>query len=155
MTDTAAPPAADLTAEERRALACVLDALIPQSSDGRLPGAGRAGVATHVENVLRTLPDLRTMVVEGLRELDGQARAQHGRPFVECGESERAALVAMQGFGYALVPHTYVGYYQQDRVLEAIGMEPRPPHPKGYALPENDLSLLAPVQALGKRYREC
>lgn len=154
MTENAAP-AADLSPDERRALARVLDALIPPSTDGRMPGAGAAGVATHVENVLRTLPDLRAMVVEGLRELDAQAHAQHGRAFVECGDAERAALVAMQGFAYALIPHTYVGYYQQDAVLEAIGMEARPPHPQGYAVPENDLSLLAPVKARSKRYREC
>jgi hypothetical protein len=146
--------AAAFSADERRALACVLDALIPPSADGRLPGAGAAGVATHVESVLRTLPDLRAMVVEGLRDLDVQARAQHDRPFVELGAAERAALVAMQGFGYALVPHTYIGYYQVDSVLEAIGIEPRPPHPKGYVVPENDLTLLEPVRARGKRYRE-
>ena len=65
----------DLTTEERRALACVLDAIIPPSADGRMPGAGAVGIATHVEGVLRTLPDLHAMVVEGLRDLDTQARA--------------------------------------------------------------------------------
>lgn len=145
----------DLTTEERHALACVLDAIIPPSADGRMPGAGAVGIATHVEGVLRTLPELHAMVVEGLHDLDTQARAQHDRPFVELGEAERAALVAMQGFGYALVPHAYVGYYQHDRVLEAIGMEPRPPHPEGYALPPSDLTLLDPVKARGARYRDC
>lgn len=145
----------DLTTEERRALAYVLDAIIPPSADGRMPGAGAVGIATHVEGVLRTLPDLHAMVVEGLRDLDTQARTQHDRAFADLGEAERAALVAMQGFSYALVPHAYVGYYQQDRVLEAIGMEPRPPHPEGYALPPNDLSLLDPVKARGARYRDC
>lgn len=144
----------DLTAEERRALACVLDTIIPPSADGRLPGAGVADVGTHIESVLRTLPDLRAMVIEGLRDLDTQARAQLDRPFVELDEVARAALVAMQGFSYALVPHTYIGYYQQDRVLEAIGIEPRAPHPKGYAVAENDLSLLELVRARPKRYRE-
>jgi hypothetical protein len=145
----------DLSADERRALACVLDALIPPSGDGRLPGAGEAGVASHVERVLATLPDLRAMVIEGLRDLETQARAQHERAFTALDHVERAALVAMQGFGYALIPHTYVGYYQCDAVLEAIGMEARPPHPKGYAVPENDLSLLTAVRTRGKRYRDC
>ena len=105
--------------------------------------------------MLRTLPDLYAMVVEGLRDLDTQARQQHGRAFVEIGDAERAALVAMQGFSYALVPHAYVGYYQHERVLEAIGMDPRPPHPEGYAVPASDLSLLDPVKARGPRYRDC
>jgi hypothetical protein len=120
-----------------------------------MPGAGAAGVATHVEGVLRTLPDLHAMVVEGLSELDTQARLQHDRPFVELGAAEQAALVALQPFSYALVPHAYVGYYQQDAVLSAIGVEPRPPHPKGYDVPESDLSLLAPVRERGARYRKC
>ena len=147
-----APP---FTAEERRALACVLDALIPPSADGRMPGAGQAGVATHVEGVLRTLPDLHAMVVEGLRDLDAQAGAQHGGRFVDLADAERAALVSAQSFGYALVPHAYIGYYQTNAVLEAIGIEARPPHPKGYTVAENDLGLLAPVKARGSRWREC
>ncbi|MEB2284068.1 MAG: hypothetical protein B6D46_02160 [Polyangiaceae bacterium UTPRO1] len=151
----AATPAAGLGAEERRALVCVLDALIPPSPDGRRPGAGQAGAAAYVENVLRTLPDLRTMVVEGLRELDEQARGLHGRAFASCSEPERAVLVAAQPFGYALVPHAYIGYYQQGSVLEALGLEARPPHPQGHVMTENDLSLLAPVRARSKRYRDC
>jgi hypothetical protein len=143
-----------LTAGERYALACVLDAIIPPRDDGCLPGAGAAGVAAHVESVLGTLPDLRSMVVEGLRDLDVQARAQHDRAFVELDDVARGALVAMQGFSYALIPHTYIGYYQQDRVLEAIGIDPRPPHPHGYAVAENDLTLLEAVKARGKRWRE-
>ena len=144
-----------LTSAERRALACVLDAIIPPSADGRMPGASAVGVAEHVEGVLRTLPELHAMVAEGVRELEAQARLQHDRPFVDLDAPARAALVAMQPFSYALVPHAYVGYYQQDTVLEAIGVEPRPPHPKGYELPANDLSLLAPVRARGERWRDC
>lgn len=153
MSDTSTTP--DLSPADRRVLAGVLDALIPPSEDGRMPGAGATGVTAHVEGVLGTLPDLRAMVVDGLHELDVQARAQHGRPFVECSDAERTALVATQGFAYALIPHTYVGYYQQDAVLEAIGMEARPPHPKGYTIVENDLSLLEPVKQRSKRYRQC
>lgn len=149
------PTVPELSADERRALACVLDAIVPPSADGRMPGAGAVGVGPHVERVLRTLPDLHAMVVEGLRELETHARRQHDRSFVEIGEAERAALVAMQGFSYALVPHAYVGYYQRDRVLEAIGMEPRPPHPEGYAIAPSDLSLLDQVRARGPRYRDC
>ena len=149
------PTAAALSADEQRTLACVLDALIPPSADGRLPGAGAAGVGAHVERVLRTLPDLQAMVAEGLRALVRRARADHGRAFAELAPDERAALVAAESFSWALIPHAYIGYYQQDRVLEAIGVEPRPPHPQGYAMPENDLSLLEPVKTRGRRYREC
>ena len=52
-----------------------------------------------------------------------------------------------------LVFHTFTGYYQEPRVLQAIGMEPRPPHPQGYELETGDLDLLEPVRQRGKLYR--
>jgi hypothetical protein len=45
-------------------------------------------------------------------------------------------------------------YYQQDRVLEGLGMEARPPFPTGYQVEQGDLSLLKPVIARGKIYRD-
>ena len=48
----------------------------------------------------------------------------------------------------------YVGYYQQTRIVESLGLEHRPPHPKGYEMEPSDLSLLDPVRRRGKLYRE-
>jgi hypothetical protein len=49
----------------------------------------------------------------------------------------------------------YSAYYQHPRVLSGLGLEPRPPHPKGYALEQPDLdALLAPVRARAKLYRD-
>ena len=45
-------------------------------------------------------------------------------------------------------------YYRDDRVLLIIGMEPRPPFPKGYEIEEGDWSLLDPVRARGRIYRD-
>jgi hypothetical protein len=44
-------------------------------------------------------------------------------------------------------------YYQNDRVLKAIGMEARPPFPQGYPLEEGDMALLIPVYERGRIYR--
>jgi len=55
----------------------------------------------------------------------------------------------------ALLMLVYSGYYQEPRVVEALGMEARAPHPRGYEMEADDLSLLDPVRALGKRYRDC
>ena len=52
-----------------------------------------------------------------------------------------------------LVFHTYAGYYQHDRVFEALGLEARPPHPKGYETEANDLTLLDPVRRRRRLYR--
>lgn len=143
------------TASELATLASVLDEIIPPSPDGRLPGAGELGVATHVDRALAKLPDLRAMVRDGLAELEQAAAARHGRRFTALEKGERAALVAEQSFTFPLTLHTYVGYYQAPRVVAALGMEPRPPHPQGYSMEPSDLSLLDPVRKRAPFFRAC
>jgi hypothetical protein len=143
------------TETELATLASVLDEIIPPSADGRLPGAGEVGVATHVDRALANLPDLRSMVREGLRELEQAAESRHGRRFTALSRAERAALVAEQSCTFPLTLHTFVGYYQAPRVVAALGMEPRPPHPQGYAMEPSDLSLLDPVRTRAPFYRAC
>lgn len=144
-----------LSDAERRALSLILDAIIPPSGDGRLPGAGEAGVAEYLERAWHAMPDLRATVVEGLAELETAARHRHGRGFAELEHGDRAALVGEQGFVFPLTLHAYAGYYQLPRVVEALGLEARPPHPAGYAMEANDLSLLDPVRQRPKMFRQC
>jgi hypothetical protein len=37
-------------------------------------------------------------------------------------------------------------YYRDDRVVRSLGLEPRPPYPKGHELEQGDWSLLDPVR---------
>ena len=48
-----------------------------------------------------------------------------------------------------------VGYYSAEPVVAALKGSARPPHPLGYEVESDDLSLLDPVRARGKLYREC
>lgn len=146
---------ASLSPDERRTLSSVLDEIIPPSPDGKIPGAGQVGVAGHIERVLRTMPDLRSMVTQGLSDLAELARTRHGRGFTELPAQEKLQLLNEQGFVIALTLHTYVGYYQNARVVEALGMESRPPHPQGYEMIPGDPTLLDPVRRRAKMYREC
>jgi Gluconate 2-dehydrogenase subunit 3 len=142
---------------ERAALRALLDTLVPPGADGRMPGAGELGLAETIEEKLGAL---RPLVGRGLAELDERARARGGESFAALAPDERAAVVAEHSAGDpAFVPgllfQAYVHYYQHDRVVAALGLEPRPPHPLGYALAQPDLdALLAPVRAGPKRYRE-
>jgi hypothetical protein len=138
----------------------VLDEIIPPSPDGRLPGAGELGLADHVEAVLRRAPELRPVVARGLAALDALAREHGARDFAALPRDAR--VEALHGLAATepqclpgLVFHTYTGYYQAARVLEGLGLEPRPPHPKGHVLEAGDLGLLEPVRRRGKLYREC
>lgn len=140
---------------QRRILSLVLDGIIPPSGDGRLPGAGEAGVVDYVDRVLGRMKDLREMVTQGLVDLDEAARARHGKGFTELSVADRAALLSEQGFVFPLTLHTYAGYYQTPRIVEALGMEARAPHPGGYTMAPDDLSLLDVVKRRPKMFREC
>jgi len=45
-------------------------------------------------------------------------------------------------------------YYRDDRVVRSLGLEPRPPFPKGHTLEQGDWSLLDPVRARPKLWRD-
>ena len=53
-----------------------------------------------------------------------------------------------------LAMHTVTCYYQDDRVLAAIGLEARPPFPKGYEVVAGDTDLLEPVRRRGSIVRD-
>lgn len=54
----------------------------------------------------------------------------------------------------ALVGFTVQCYYRDDRVMQALDMEARPPHPQGYEVEQGDWALLQPVRERGQIYRE-
>lgn len=146
-----------LSAAQRSALAAVLDAIVPPSVDGRLPGAGELELAPAIEQQLGAM---WVFTARGLDALDALARERGAAGFSAIAPAERAQVLdahaaADPGFLPGLVFQTYSAYYQHPRVLEGLGLEPRPPHPKGYALEQSDLeALLAPVRARAKLYRD-
>jgi hypothetical protein len=144
-------------AEQRATLVAMLDALVPRSADGRLPGAGELGLAAGIEEQLGAMC---AFTARGLDALETLARERGARGFPALSERERAEVLnahaaADPGFLPGLVFQVYSAYYQHPRVLSGLGLEPRPPHPKGYALEQPDLdSLLAPVRARVRQYRD-
>ena len=107
------------------------------------------------------MPAVKEMVVQSLTATDDLARQRSGHRLNDLPHEERVAVLdqlaaSEQAFPPVLVLHTYAGYYQHPRVLEALGLEPRPPHPAGYATIEGDLTLLDAVRQRARRmYREC
>lgn len=141
--------------EQERALACVLDEIIPPSDDGRFPGAGELGLVSYVRE---RAADLVPMIVQGLSSLDELAQGRGAVDFEAIPRSERRGVLEglagrEPGFLPLLVFHTFSGYYQQGPVLEALGLEARPPFPGGHEIEANDLSLLDPVRERGPVYR--
>ena len=148
-----------LSPDEERTLTAVLDEIIPPSADGRFPGAGELGLVEHVEQTMQRTPELRPVVAQGLsaiREVAGRRDPEEFPALSRRDKLEVLNEVAARepGFIPSLVLHVYTGYYQNGRVLEALGLEPRPPHPEGYEVEPDDLTLLEPVRQRPKFYRE-
>ncbi|HYC21109.1 MAG TPA: gluconate 2-dehydrogenase subunit 3 family protein [Candidatus Bathyarchaeia archaeon] len=146
--------------DELETLACVLDHLVPASEDGKLPGAGRVGVAAVVDEALHRMPEVRGMVAQGLSALEALAGRRSSRAFATLPRDQQAELLnelaaSEHAFPPILLLHVYNGYYQQGPVLEALGLEPRPPHPLGYEMKPNDLRMLDRVRRRGRLYRDC
>ncbi len=148
------------TQSEIRTLAGVLDEIIPRSADGALPGGGELGLAAFVEQALAASPEARGMIAGGLAELERLAAARG------CGPEGFASLPAEQrrqvldelaasdlAFVLTLMFHAFGGYYQSAPVLTALGLEARPPHPLGYTMEPDDLSILDPVRRRPPMYR--
>jgi hypothetical protein len=147
-----APPA--LSQEQQRALDALLNLIIPASTDGRLPGAVEVGFLDHARQE-RILPWLR----DGLQLILAEARLDPGADFAALGPPQQTEVIGRlrrQHFRFFgdLTTRVLQCYYQNDRVLAAIGIEPRPPFPHGYALDDGDFTLLEPVFERGRIYRD-
>ena len=118
-----------LSEQQRSTLASVLDMIIPASDDGRMPSAAELDVLAYIgENRADQMP----LIIEGLTILNGLSDARHRKGFAALAESDRQSLVDelkrdQADFVQSLVSCTVVCYYQDDRVLEALGLEARPP----------------------------
>src|SRR5262245_46031715 len=159
MSELARKPA-PLSDEERQTLSHALDQIIPPDRDRGRPGAGELGLAAYVDAALDAMPVVKEMVVQSLAALDDLARRRSGCCLDDLPPEERTAILdqlaaSEHAFPPVLVLHTYAGYYQHPRVLEALGLEPRPPHPVGYATIEGDLPLLDTVRRRARLYRDC
>jgi hypothetical protein len=133
----------------------LLDVLIPARSPS-LPGAGSLGLAAYVESRLGVGV---SGVSTGLGALDARANESHGTDFPALAEQAQVELVTQvgaehPGFVESLLFPLYTGYYEHPRVVEALGLESRPPFPKGYPLEGGDLGLLDPVRGRTGLFRE-
>lgn len=148
---------ADLSPDQSATLAEILDALIPARADG-VPGAGALGLAASVADAVQRTPGLLPLLARGLEALRDLARQRDPRGLDALTPEQRrdllhAAEAAVPALLPALVFHAYAAYYRHPRVLEALGLEARPPFPDGYEQEPNDLSLLDTVRRRPKLYR--
>jgi hypothetical protein len=141
-----------LTDAQQRSLSRVAANMIPASSEHGVPGADDPAIFA---DIVASLDRETTAVVRALARLDQLCET----PFADVDpEGQRSVLdqfrKAHPDLTTALVAATVRCYYRDDRVMRALGMEPRPPFPKGYEVSQGDWSLLEPVRARGKIFRD-
>ena len=141
-------------------LALVLDELIPPSVDGRMPGAGTLGVGAIVQYAAATTPGLDLLLAQGFAALEDLARRHDAEGFAALARSTRIEVLRELEQSVPMLLPTLltlacVGYYSSEPVLTALNGTARPPHPEGYDLEPDDLSLLDGVRARGTLFRNC
>jgi len=133
-----------LTETEIADLRCVAGMIVPASAKYDVPGADDDTIFADIvnsigrdrDNVRAALAKLRTLAGGPFASLDATRRA------------EVAAKLRAEG-GTAVGVLTRVVllcYYRDDRVMVSLGLELRPPFPKGHELEQGDWSLLDPVR---------
>ncbi len=141
-----------LSEAETRDLRALAGALIPPSAEYRVPGADDDLIfATLLASLGRDTADVATALA-ALATLAGG-------PFAALPEPRRAEVAATFNATPSDATATLhrvllLCYYRDDRVMRALDLEPRPPFPQGHTLEQGDWSLLDPVRARAKLWRD-
>jgi hypothetical protein len=137
-------PLSTLELDDLRALA---GAMIPASEAHGVPGADDAeifaGIARAAGPSAGALRRLTADLGQAPGSLAGMDRTALETRLAQAVGPDIGAL-------YALV---LMSYYRDDRVMTALGLEPRPPFPLGHPLEDADPSLLDPVKARAPFWR--
>lgn len=145
-------PVVALSQSEQECLRSIVGCMIPASATYGIPGADDPAVFDDLLASIRRDGDaLRTILATVDREAGGR--------LADLAPGERCALLARlrqerPGFFGVVEALTSRAYYRNDAVVRSIGMEPQAPFPKGFDLPQGDLSLLDAVRHRGKIYRD-
>ena len=134
----------NLTPAQRDDLRVVAAMIIPASNEYKVPGADDAAIQTDIQATLgrdtamvcQALDHLARLAGKPVADLDSAGRDALAREFRATGGAAAATLVRV----------VLQCYYRDDRVLRSLGLELRPPFPKGYPLEQGDWSLLDPVK---------
>ena len=145
------PPNGPLKPGQREDLRILAGIIIPASTEFDVPGADDPAIQADIVATLGRDTGLVREALDQLARLAGLALAG-----LDPARREAAALALRAKGGAAVATLTRVVlqcYYRDDRVVRSLGLEPRPPHPKGHVLEDGDWSLLDPVRARAPTWR--
>jgi hypothetical protein len=134
-----------LTEAETADLRCLAGMIIPASAKYGVPGADDDTIFSDIVNSIgRDSNEVRAALAT--------LRALAGGPFNALDAARRSEVAArLQAEGGSpvrvLTRAVLLCYYRDARVMVSLGLEARPPFPKGHELEQGDWSLLDPVRA--------
>jgi hypothetical protein len=143
--------ASPLTPAQRENLRAIAGVMIPASAEFDVPGADDPVIQA---DIVATLGRDADLVREALDELTRVAERPLARLDPARRESVAAQVRAEGGAAVATLARVILQcYHRDDRVIRSLGLEPRPPYPKGHVLEDGDWSLLDPVRARPPMWR--
>ena len=142
----------ELTAAERRELRRLAGFMVPASAEYGVPGADDETIfadivaslgrdTSDVRKALAVLSDMTDGDFAGLDDTEAEAKA------MSLLSSEDSVMIAL---GRAVLQC----YYRDDRVMRALGREPRAPFPQGHVLEQGEWSLLDAVRSRPRMWRD-
>jgi len=140
-----------LTPAQRDDLRTVAAMMVPESAQYKVPGADDARIQADIlatlgrdtKRIAEALDHLGRLAGKPLADLDPARREAVAKEFRSTGGAAAAALTRV----------VLQCYYRDDRVVRSLGLELRPPFPKGYTLEQGDWSLLDPVKGRPSMWR--
>src|SRR5215472_13197093 len=140
-----------LTPAQRDDLRAIAGMMIPTSAEFDVPGADDPVIQADIVATLGRDTALVREALDQAARLAGQALAD-----LDPARLEAVAVELRASGGDAVMTLSRVVlqcYYRDDRVVRSLGLEPRPPYPKGHVLENGDWSLLDPVRARPPMWR--
>lgn len=140
-----------LTPSETADFQALAALIIPASAKHNVPGADDALIFADILNSLaRDVPDVQAALA-ALHQIAGAPLAS----LPPARQTEIANQLREHG-GTPVAVLTRIVllcYYRDDRVMLSLGLEPRPPFPKGHVLEQGDWSLLDQVKSRAPIWR--
>jgi hypothetical protein len=140
-----------LTPAQSDDLRAIAGVIIPASMEFDVPGADDPAIQADIVATLGRDAGPMREALDQLARLAGSPLAG-----LDPARREAVALELRAEGGAAVAALTRVVlqcYYRDDRVVRSLGLEPRPPYPKGHVLEEGDWSLLDRVRARPPMWR--
>ena len=139
---------------EQETLARIAQLVIGTDPEGEMPSVNDELI---LPKILERALDFERPVKNGLAVLDEQLKSKANESAFDLSDETLASLMEtrseLRSLLRAMMQVVAQCYYQDERVLTALGLEARPPFPLGHLVEQGDWELLESVRERGPMFR--